>query len=438
MLIGSLEPQVRTMVPISGGGGFADMGVRTAQHGALEGFILRAMAPLFVGTLDQTSGKLVLETIVPDLNKAVTHKLADVQGFKPWDTMVVENLTNGARGCGYISPQGTVRASAQSDAGDKLRILFYAGPQLVGDTNCTVRAGVAPARTVDTFESPVTYQWHEDGTPNTFAVGDPLVALTDGYAERRGHPDFRRFVGLGQLVLDAADPAVYARHAQLEPLTYPGTGETTGTHIVVSSSIGDPAVPTNAGASFARAAGLIDYLHDDARYGSPPNQVLLDNHVMEAICSYGRFTTPSGGATCKDVENFSQGTDMWASEIPRLSPALHLGFMTADPVGGVSAAIFPFPQPDGQHAFDYPGSQIDEARSRAGCPAACGDGGPVADPCSCGTHVFDIGQFMFNLLGHYVASGGTALSDDLCQSRNDCPDIPAILAQRHGAAVDAE
>jgi hypothetical protein len=444
MIVGPVEPLIKVAVPISGGGGFQDMGSRTTQSGALEGFMLRILGPLFVGTLDPSTNQLTLETIVNDLNKSDDDVLATISDVHPWDTMLVENLTNGVRGCGFISDAAatvnplTVRASVESDAGDRLRISFFAGPVLNGDTQCGLRdASVKPYRVVDTFEAPVQYQWKPDGTPNVHNVGDPLVVLADGYGLRRAHPDMRRFLALGQLVLDSTDPAVLAPHAQLDPLIYSSTGEKTGAHLLVSSTMGDPAVPSNAGSAFARAAGILDYLHDDARYGEPPNQVLIDHHQMESACSYARYTLPDGTPTCYDVDDFSQGTDMWGTEVPRLNPPLHLGFAVQDPLGGVSASVYPFPSPGGQHAFDYPGGMLDDARSSAGCKDTCMEGLAATDPCSCETQAFDIGWYMFNMIGRYVKSGGTAISDDLCQARDNCPDRPPEPPARSGAAIDA-
>jgi hypothetical protein len=420
------------------------MGSRTTQSGALEGFMLRILGPLFVGTLNPTTHELTLETIVNDLNKSDDDTIATVSGVSPWDTMLVENLTDGVRGCGFVSDANavvnplTVRVGVESDAGDRIRISFFSGPQLNGDTKCGLRdPTVKPYRVVDTFEMPVQYQWKPDGTPNMYNAGDPLVALADGYGLRRAHPDMRRFLSLGQLVLDSTDPAVLAPHAQLDPLVYSSTGEKTGAHLLVSSTMGDPAVPSNAGSAFARAAGILDYLHDDPRYGEPPNQVLIDHHQMESACNYARYTLPDGTPTCYDVDDFSQGTDMWGTGVPRLNPPLHIGFSVPDPLGGVSAAVYPFPTPGGQHAFDYPGGMLDNARSNAGCSDSCTNGLAPTDPCSCQTQVFDIGWYMFNMIGRYVKSSGTMISDDLCQSRDDCPDRAPEPPARSGAAIDA-
>lgn len=422
MLVGSLEPEMDVVTPIAGGGGFGDMGIRTTQGGAVEGFILHAMAPFFTGTLDPNTGKMKLEAVALYLNDDRTVTFATVDGVQPWDTMVVENTSNGERGCGYVNAAGQVRAHVASDLHDGIRVLIYDGPALAGGTECEIRPGRSPRVVVDTFEQEVKFGYDEEGMDIVFEAGAPLVTLCEGYGLKRATPDLRRFVGLGQLVLDSADPAAFARHLSQEPLFYPGTGQTTGAHAMVVTTMGDTAVPASSGVTFGRAAGFIDYLTPDPRYGVPVNQVLLDNYVAEGIHTTKRFTDSSGQGIHIDVENFSGGDDLWGGEIPRLDPPLRIGFDATDPLGGVSASIFPFPQPQGQHGFDRPGKHVDKARSR--CRSTCSETG-VPDPCGCSTATtFDTGSFMYNLLSRYMKSGGKAVSVDLCQSRNDCADMP--------------
>jgi hypothetical protein len=73
--------------------------------------------------------------------------------------------------------------------------------------------------------------------------------------------------------------------------------------------------------------------------------------------------------------------------------------------------------------------------ARQACRDSCTDPGED-DPCSCETlATFDIGFFMLNMAGRYFNSGGTAVSTDLCQSSNDCADIPPIPAARDVATL---
>lgn len=412
MLMGGGEPGVTTITPIAGGGGYADMGLRTVQGGAVEGFVLRALGPLYVGSVD-ASGRLNVQTIVVDLNDAARRNLGSVNGVRPGDVMVVENIANGVHGCGMVNPQGGVRASLESDRGDPIRIVVYEGPVLIPGTECGVRPGARLRGSIDTFGADVVFHGR------TFPAGSPLVALEDGLGMPRATPDLRRMLSLGQLVLDPADPASFARHLLLEPLEFPGTRQRTGSHALVITTLGDMNVPASSGVTFGRAAGLIGYLDDDPRYGVPPNQVLIDTYTAEAVDSIKRFTDDTGRGVHLDVENFSGSDDINGPTYPRLDPPLRLH--GPDPLGGRSAAFFPLANPTGQHGFDLPGQGIDDVRAR--CRRNCPQGGP-GDPCGCSQlRTFDVGLFLFNVLGRYMATDGRVLDLDLCNSRNDCPDL---------------
>jgi len=422
MVLGAVDPAITAIAPVSGGGGYGDMGPRSTQGGVYQAFILRVMGPLFVGTTDPDTGEMLLETIVVDLNDDQTIPIGSISGITPWDTMVVENLRNGVRRCGYVSPDGTVRASAEADELDPLRITFYKGPQLdPASEHCALLRDVEPFVVVDSFSDPFVYQ------AVSFDAGSALVALQEGLGMRRGHPDFRRLGNLGQLVLDPADPAVLARNLLLDPLSYAGTNETTGAHSLIITTMGDTAVPVSGGAAVGRAAGLVDYLEIDDRYGVPPNQELIDNFTIEGVHNLKRYTNSSGDGVHLDVENFSGGSDMFGTEVPRLDPPLRLGLGATDPLGGKSAAIFPYNVPTGQHGFDFPGMMTDKAREQ--CREQCTEMGP--DPCGCDTlETFDIGYFMMNMVGRYFGSAGHVLSTDLCMSRNDCDNLPAAPTNR--------
>lgn len=413
MLMGGAEPEITAVAPIAGGGGYVDIGMRTVQGGALEAFVLRVMGPLYVGTLDAASGRMRIETVVVDLNDDATRLLGTVAGIEVGDTMVVENLRNGVRGCGLTLPGGRVRASLQSDRGDPIRILFYAGPVLVPGSECAVQPGAQLKARLEEFQADFVYQ----GT--TFRAGEPLRALEDGLGRARNTPEIRRLSAIGQLVVDPADPAVFARHLLLEPLEFPFTGKRTGSHALVITSQGDMNVPASSGVTFARAAGLVPFLEVDPRYGRSPNQVLIDTYTVEAVDNLRRHTDAQGRGVHMDVENFSGGEDIWGPSYPRLDPPLRLGFDRWDPLGGRSAAIFPLTRDTGEHGFSLPGAMIDDFRAK--CRAACPLPGS-GDPCNCRTQTtYDIGSFLINMLARFLASNGAELSADLCQSRNDCP-----------------
>ncbi len=427
MLMGGAEPEISAVAPIAGGGGYVDIGMRTVQGGALEAFVLRMMGPLYVGTIEASTGRMNLETVVVDLNDDATRPLGSVAGIEVGDTMVVENLQSGARGCGLTLPGGRVRASLQSDRGDPIRIVFYPGPVLVPGTECEVRPGVQAKAVLDRFQVDFVYQGQ------TFRAGEPLRALEDGLGRARNTPEIRRLGSLGQLVVDPADPVVFARHLLLEPLEFPYTRKRTGSHALVITSQGDMNVPASSGVTFGRAAGLIPFLEADPRYGRSPNQVLIDTYTAEAVDNLKRHTDAQGRGVHLDVENFSGGDDIWGPSYPRLDPPLRLGFDRWDPLGGRSAAIFPLTRDTGEHGFSLPGAMIDDFRAK--CRAECPIPG-TGDPCNCRTQTsYDIGSFLINMLAHFLVTNGTELSADLCQSRNDCPGYPPPPPPRSAAEL---
>ncbi len=426
MVLGAVEPSIEAIAPVSGGGGYGDLGPRSTQGGVYQAFILRSMGPLFVGTIDADSGDLLLETIVVDLNSDVTFPIATIKGVKPWDTMVVDNLRNGVRRCAFVSEAGTVRAASETNVGDGLRISFYKGPQILPSEHCELRPGVEPYAVVDNFAEKVSFQG------DTFEAGSPLTALMEGLGMRRSHPDFRKLGGLAQLILDPSDPVALAKHLLDEPMSF-SDGGVTGAHSLLITTMGDTAVPVSGGIAVGRAAGLIGYLRNDSRFGTPVNQVLIDTYTTEGVHNLKRYTDSAGGGVHLDVENFSEGGDMFGTEVPRYETPLRIGFDTTDRLGGKSAAIFPYNVPTGQHGFDMPGAMTDKARKA--CADQCTEMGD--DPCGCSKlETYDVGFFMMNMIGKYFSSGGTELSTDLCQSRNDCSYLSPLPPARDLATLD--
>ena len=422
MMMGGLEPEVTAIAPLVGGGALASIGVRSSNGGAKVGFMIRAMAPIYLGTLD-ASGTMQLETLVPDLIEQVVVPLAATTGVVAGDTFVVENHANGSRGCGLVDPAGRVRASVESNVGDPTQLVFYRGAVIVPGTECELVPGAIEIARVANTDRDVKFQTVRQ------AAGTPIVALAEGLGLRRGNPELRRMQGLGQLILDPGDPASFARHIQAEPLVYPGTGQQTGAHAAMIFTVGDTSVPNAAGMVVARAAGLLDYLATDPCYGKPVNQVLIDNYIAEGVHDLRRYVDSMGRGVHIDVENLSGGDDVWAKiNLPRLSQPLRIGMDKTDPLGGKSTALFVMTNPQGDHGFDAPGGMVDSFRDD--CLATCTMMGD-SDPCGCNSQItYDVGLFLVNMMSRYLKSGGTELSTDMCQSRNDCADIPAYPAVR--------
>lgn len=426
MIMGGAEPAVSAIVPISGGGGYADMGMRTLQGGAIEAFVLRALGPLYSGNLDLASGVMNLDTIVVDLNSSRRQHIGSIAGVAAGDLMVAENLISGERSCGVITAEGHTRASLQCDKGDRVRISVYAGSQWIPGSYCGLVPGAQPKGILDRFDSDFAYH------AQPFKAGDPLVSLEDGLGRARNTPELRRMQGLAQMVLEPGDPISYAPSVQLSPLTF-ATGEHTGAHTLEYTSQGDMNVPAASGVSWGRAAGLIDFLHDDTRFGVPPNQMLISTYTTEAVDNLKRAVDANGKGVHTDIEVLSGGDDIWGAGYPRLSPPLHAGADRADKLGGRSAALFPLTRDTGQHGFDFPGAMIDDARER--CRNSCQQTGG-SDPCNCKSLVtYDVGNYLLNMAGEFLSNDGKVLTFDTCHSSDTCAYKKTAPAARPAASL---
>jgi hypothetical protein len=417
MVMGGAEPQITAITPIAGGGGYLDMGMRTVQGGAIEAFVLRMMGPLFTGVIDNNTGSIQMQIVVPQLNDDERRPLGSVAGVRPGDTLVVENLASGVNGCGLVMSDGRVRASLQADRGDRVRLVFYQGSQRVENAGfgCRVPANAPVRGTLEVFGSDFVYQ----GEP--FRAGEPLRAIEDGLGRARNTPEVRRLQSFAGLILDPGDPAAYGPHLMDDPIVF-ATGERTGAHAMVITTQGDMNVPASSGSTYGRAAGLIQYLQPNPRLGHSENQLLIDTYTNEAVDNLKRFTDSSGAGVHIDVENFSNGNDLYGPTYPRLDPPLRIGFDRDDKLGGKSAALFVLSRPQGQHGFDFPGVMTDQFRAK--CQRECNIPGS-GDPCNCRNQTtYDVGSFMFNMLAHYMVTNGQELNYDLCNSDSTCDYIP--------------
>ena len=146
-----------------------------------------------------------IETIIPNGNSdSRLHFHHD--DMQAGDFVVLENLANESRGCGYIrdvNGELQFRVSVETSLADRLRLTVYEGDAMVlGSTECQVKEDANERKVMDTFERDTWFQ-------NRLSPRDtPLVALAEGMGLRRNTPRLRRFLALGQLVLDGADPAV--------------------------------------------------------------------------------------------------------------------------------------------------------------------------------------------------------------------------------------
>lgn len=391
-IMGGVEPAMEVVIPVSGGAGLSDVGVRSIQGGVGEAVNLRMLGPLVV-TLKNAQGALEVWQYLPDLNDLGKVKLGPVPAevtLVEGDTAVLTNLKTGEHRCSRVLKDGLLRAAVSSDQGDPLKLEVFAGPLPAEErTGCSIPEGAAPKFTFDKLGFATKFQGVE------YAPETPLIALGDGFGLRRQSPETRRFMGIAQIALDPGDPVNYAPNFERRLLEY-GTGEKVRTRAVVVNTVGDMNVPVATGVAIARAAGFIELRQKDPRWGKTANRVLIDIGAIEATERTGRWQNSRGQNVLMDPENLAEiaGVDD-GFDVPRLNPPMR-GVQHSPRVGGYSGSLLVMAKDTGRHGFDSP------------------------DPAK----AFDIGTFMLNLLGQYAITDGREFPLQGCLHDSSCPWIP--------------
>jgi hypothetical protein len=321
---------------------------------------------------------------------------------------------------------------------------------------------VKPIEVIDEYEQPMVL---DDATmemkPMKFEgvdiPGGELRAFAEGFGLERNTPSLRRFMSLAQMVIDPTDPGVLARYLAAEPFTYPNKGDTTGARFLIVTSVGDMNVPASSGVTVGRAAGVVDFLNIDERYGMPLNQVLIETHTAEAVSKLERY--PYQGPVLNDnvrgllgldetmgshvdVENFADSDDIWGPTAPwnngqdaleRLDPPMRIATRTdmwGNDLGGVSGATFPYPVPQGQHGFALPGEMTDWGikickENYGSTDERCLDTAWIGES-------FDVGWFMFHTFGRFLLNQHDTPYALGCVSKDVCPgfNVPEVPAPR--------
>ncbi len=478
-VVGGLEPELNATAPIAGGGGLIDVGVRSIQGGVKEAVTLRVMGPLYVGSKGE-AGQVRIDTIVPTLNSTATIPVAvvpaaEVQKLKLGGAVAIENVDNGEVDCALlIEDKGCVDACKADEACKRSCLTFRlhvastvrpagTGPLAVQperhvlrfyDSNpfqlgvrgedsqraCVLRTDApVPVAVVDRFAFDINF--HFQSAPLRFRAGELLSPLAEGLGLRRSTPGMRRFLGFAQMVLDAADPAVWAVHMRSGELKM-GDGKVVDTHALVLNTNGDMNVPVNTGAAIGRSAGLIDFKKPIADWGGRTlHEVLIDTKVYEAVDKIPHFKDPAGNGVLFDVEDLSESATPTAAlpprgtpiaykdplhrgkdgfHVPRLWPPLSKHAIFNDGSGGVSGTFFPYVEPGGKHGFWNPGQHFDFLVKQ--CE---GEAKNDTQKAACAKQKwFDHGHQIIGSLGSFLASGGKEFRMDKCYGDWSCPDLP--------------
>jgi len=421
----AVEPTIKAAVPASGGGGLADVAIRTALTPVVNSVFLGTVGPFFTTCAFDfglgrcaPGGTPTLVLVVQDLTRERDLPIAPLT-LAPGDRLTVTNVASDTHECardhacatGIADANGNVRVGViasgpiLSTQGSAVTVLQPGDALLVS----VLRSTGNEAHNINTFGFDTSF------FGVTYHAGDPLTAPTPGWGYERNTPEFRRFVQLSQTILEPGDPIAYAPHWFSNLLT---VRNRVPAPALVVGTVGDTSVPVSTAIAMARAAGLVDKV--DPAYGTTMDQVLIEAGVVEGTANLQRLSDPTTGplaalgthlscgapADCTgdvlvDPTNYSGGTD--GLNAPRLNPPLReqlTGNVTlADGSTATSALLLPYMSRSGQHGFRNP--QPDKP--------------------------FDMDQFLANLIGRWFETRGRELHFDACQAHEppDCPWIPA-------------
>ncbi len=453
-LLPAIEPAISAAVPVSGGAGLGDIGIRSIQGGVVEAVFLEVMGPFILSCKwDTTNGKCADGDPVHDalawdaqlVNGQHTMLIArkDHMNVAPGDLVKVENLTNGQTRVQVAGPRLNIRIPIPAD-GPVYKIDYSKDPKhekgiwdltpghfREGDsiriTVCTPNADASdcstsssPKQVINQFmdfefdsaalQKPPTFMGRE------FPVGSPLISVARGFGLQRQSPDFRRFMSLAQMILEPGDPGSYAPH-YFQNLLPARAGRPA--NVMVMATVGDMNVPVNTGIEMARAAGVID----DAT-----NQILISHHVVEGLSRLPRFAPNQPG---------------YAGGAPKFSDVLCSANSHCDKVVINGATIYPLLDPtgyscadDGTDCFDGFGAPrlsppLRKQLERKTCTDAqaatflnCGVGALSLPYLSTqGEHGFDIpnvtapfdmNNYLVNMVARYFSTRGKEILHDRC------------------------
>lgn len=314
-ILAAVEPAVRVGVPSSGAAGLTHVSSRSTNVGVPEAVLLSMMGPFVyfrphLGEDGQPDGRVDVGHLVANVNFPGRYVFHVSDKIRPKDRVIVRNTRTGREVSGFATDDLTFRLAVKVDAlnaGEKRDVLGLTdednGPKEVSDAQAVLLGDPLVVVVLDGFDGPVREVIDEVTVPFTYQgatwpVGAPVTALVEGFGYGRNSPNFRRILAFAQMIIEPADPAVYAPRIFERPFEFPyETGDVKAyrdgggrTSFVVVHSVGDSDVPIASGIALARTAGIVGLDEVDPRYGRTPNEVLLDNHVIEGVNRLNRYT----------------------------------------------------------------------------------------------------------------------------------------------------
>ncbi len=449
-LLAGAEPALTSSVPVVGGGGLADIAIRTENGAVLAALMLRVMGPLVVSVPSTgagrgtscAAGEYALQIVGPSLSSRARVEFACLPGaeLSGDDLLLVRNLTNGHVSCSGSSGgmPGRFRVHVPSDAGDRWAVEHYRhGRDRMRFGECTwIGAAPRPDRVISTWQvgapardAGCTVCGRFEAT--NWEVGAPLVAPMAGFGRRRQTPEFRRLVMLAQVALEKGDPINYVRRVFLDPLTAPDVPARPRS-MLVTNTTGDPNVTIATGYAMARVAGIVPFLPSDApphlaEFRAPasfaaahpgfasPNDVLLANHAIEGLSRLGRHPAGPGAENfLVDVDDISDGRQFFSTDERNQRPQSDGG------IAPVTLGRNGVPGPAlrwSRRSVAMSGPNDDTVWTYASGVPTSGMVSPYVQPR--GIHGFqkiydsslgfDMAVYMFSMVGRYLQTGGTVI-----------------------------
>ncbi len=447
-LTAGVEPSIVASAPVVGGGGLADVAVRTENGSVRPAMMLRLMGPLVVGRFSEgpsgntacAAGDLSLQILATHLNDDERTEFACIPAamLGPDDVLAVRNLSNGIVRCAGTTrgAPGAFRVGVPSDQGDYWIVEYYRNARMRTDFGtCEIDGDPIPDRVIETWESAngntgagncstcaefggVVFR--EASVPVDEAL--PLSAPAAGYGRRRQSPELRRLVMLAQVGLERGDPINYVGRIFLNPLEVEDVTPQPRSILIVNTD-GDPNVPIATGYSMARAAGVIPFLPADApahladfrappdffdaRGYRSPNDLLIDYHAIEGLPRLLRHPAgPGAEAFLVDVDDLAEGRATFATDGETQIPPEDGGIMPVRVTPGLrwSRRSRAMGSPSDVAVWTY-----EDDAPNSGMVA------PYVQPA--GIHGFadlfvddvgfDMAVYMFNMLARYVSTDGT-------------------------------
>ena len=259
----AVEPDVKTAALSVPGGGLTDIMTRMDLHAVIDRIYHEVLGPVLVG-----------EPAVDDRDKAGGGRSMKIsfirRGKKNLITgdMLAESLWSATQPVDIRElwvPEGGSLNVVNQENGEYIEL----GSEELWEKEFVCMGESVLQEGVDLTGRKGCFSWgiasdKDDGILITSLDKDKnpvdqveLAAPEKGMGKNRNSPDFRYFINLGQIALEAADPINYARHWFLEPLGGSGKLERPAKNLMVTSVPGDMFVPINAQVALARAGGLL-------------------------------------------------------------------------------------------------------------------------------------------------------------------------------------